>query len=253
MSLLCLLLLGLLSTTITHSQLRPTPSGDKVTIVKRKIVITRTEPRQFLKSRPDKRTATIYYPFVSGLPNQAVLRRVRSLVSIQGVYGMSLREHRESTWLNELEYEVEYNANHILVITYTAHGEGPYPDSHSRTITVDLKAGRILKARDVFIEQKLTQLAADVDVKLKLEVAQLMKDAKENPDADRIIEVLAELKFEPKDLDNFSISKEGVIFLFDADLPHVFVGFEPEGRYLFPYASLQTYIKPSGPLAQFVK
>lgn len=248
-----LLALILLATPAGYSQSRPAITTDKVSFAKRKIVITRSGPRQYLKFRPEKRTAIIYHPFISGLRDPTLLRRVRALLSIKSIFGMSLREYRESTWLDELDYEVNYNANHILDITFTAHGEGPYPDSHSRTIPIDLKTGKILKARDVFVGEKLAELAADVDIKLKLEVAELIKTAKENTDAERIIEELAKLKFEAKNLDDFSISNEGVVFLFDADLPHVFVGFEPEGRYLFPYSSLKTYIKPTGPLAQFVK
>lgn len=249
--LLSLLALILLATSEAYSQSRPAIPTDKVTIAKRKIVITRSG--QYLKHRPDKRTATIYYPFISGLSNQAVLKKVRSLVSIKSIFGISLREYRDDYWLDEMNYEVNYNANNILDITFTADGEGPHPDSHSRTIPVDLKLGKILKARDVFIEEKLGELAAAVDIKLKLEVAELIKTAKENTDAENIIELLGQQKFEVENLDDFSITQEGVSFLYTADFPRVYVGFEPLGGYLFPYSSLKSFIKPNSRLAQFVK
>jgi hypothetical protein len=248
-----LLALILLATPARYSQSRPPVTTDKVSIAKRKIVINRSGPRQYLKFHPEKRTAIIYHPFISGLRDPTLLRKVRSLLSIKAIFGMSLREYRESTWLNELDYEVNYNANHILDITFTADGEGPHPDSHSRTIPVDLKLGKILKARDVFIEAKLGELAAAVDIKLKLEVTELIKTAKENIDAENIIELLGQQKFEVENLDDFSINQEGVRFLYTADFPRVYVGFEPLGGYLFPYSSLKSFIKPGSPLAQFVK
>ena len=250
--LFCLVVLILGSNLQTYSQSRSVTSPDRVAITKKKLVITRSG--QFLRHRPDKRTAVIYYPFISGLRDPAVLRRVRSLLNVANVSGLSLREHRENFWLDELDYEVNHNANHILDITFTSQGEGPYPASHSRTIPIDLKTGRILKARDVFVEDRFDELAASVEVRLKLEVAELIKTAKENiPDADNVIELLVKQKFEVKNLDDFSISQEGVKFLYDPDFPHVYVGFEPLGGYLIPYSSLKSFIKATGPLAQFVK
>jgi len=250
-SVFCLLVLILVIGLQTYPQSRSLTPPDRVTIARKKIVLTRSG--QYVKYRPDRRKATIHYPFVSGLRNQMVLRRVRSLLSIKNVFDTSLKEYREDNWLDEFDYEVNYNANYILDITFSVHGEGPYPDSHSRTIPIDLKTGTILKARDIFVEDKLGELAAAVNIKLKLEVAELIKTAKERDDADSIIELLADLKFEIKDLDDFSISQEGVIFLYEADLPHVYIGFEPEGRYLFPYSTLKSFIKPDSRLAQFVK
>jgi hypothetical protein len=175
------------------------------------------------------------------------------VLDIKNIFGVSLQEYREWGWLDEFNYKVNYNANYILDITFNESGEAAYPDSHERTIPIDLKTGRILKAQDVFVEEKLAELAGYVDIKLKLEVAELMKSAKDHVDGKSIIDLLADLKFEGKNLDDFSVSNEGVTFLYDVGFPHAHIGFEPEGRYLFPYSTLKGFIKPTGPLGQFVK
>ncbi len=61
------------------------------------------------------------------------------------------------------------------------------------------------------------------------------------------------LKFELKDLDNFSVSKTGITFLYDAGFPHVIKALEPKGHYFFSYEELKPYIESHGPLGQFVR
>ena len=59
---------------------------------------------------------------------------------------------------------------------------------------------------------------------------------------------LNELKFEVKNLDEFSVSDKGVTFLYDAGFPHASRALQPAGEYFFSYAELLPYIKRNGPL-----
>ena len=202
---------------------------------------------------PTRKRATIRYPFVSGLPNPIILRKVRSLLHYENIFDTSLKEYREWNWLDEFDYVVNHNADYLLDVTFTQVGTAAYPDSQSKTIVINLKTGNVVKARDVFVEEKLPELARMVNEKLQTEAAEMIKAASGHEDGPSIVEALKDLKFEVKNLDDLSISKDGVTFLYDVGFPHVHEAFEPEGRYLFSYSTLKPFIKPGGPLAQSVK
>jgi hypothetical protein len=60
------------------------------------------------------------------------------------------------------------------------------------------------------------------------------------------------LKFEVKNLDDFEVATDGLVFLYDAGFPHVIQAIQPDGRYRFTYKELKPYLKPDGLLWQFV-
>src|ERR1044072_2360032 len=90
--------------------------ADSVVIEKRRIVIVRKG--KFVRDFPERRRAVINYPLVkSGASNAAVLGKVRSLLQIKNIFDTSLVEYRNDTWLDEFDYQVNYNKNFILDIT----------------------------------------------------------------------------------------------------------------------------------------
>ena len=227
---------------------------NKATIIRKRIVIVRSV--KFAKDFPDRKRATISYPFVTGLNDRVVLGKVRSLLSVDKVFETSLKEYRENNWLDVFDYVVNYNANNILDVTFTQSGMAAYPDSQSRTISIDLRTGNVLTAKDIFVAAKLAELARLVDARLQADTARVILAAKAErqlTEASSIVEALEEVKFEVRDLDDFSINKNGVTFLYEVGFPHVHRAFEPNGRYLFSYSDLKPFIKPAGPLGQFVK
>ena len=229
-------------------------SQSKATIIRKRIVIVRSG--KFAKDFPDRTRATISYPLVTRVSNPAILSKVRSLLSVANIFETSLKEYRENNWLDEFDYVVNYNDNNILDVTFTQSGMAAYPDSQSRTISIDLRTGSVIKARDVFVVAKLTELARLVDAKLQKDTAEVTLAAKADrqlTEASSIVEALEEVKFEVKDLDDFSINKDGVTFLYEVGFPHAHRAFEPGGHYLFSYSKLKPFINPNGPLGQFIK
>jgi hypothetical protein len=97
-------------------------------------------------------------------------------------------------------------------------------------------------------------LTAEVNRKLQRELKQIAADNAEGTtaeDRDMIAQAHEALKFEAADLENFSVSNKGVIFLYDAGLPHVIQALAPAGRYFFSYAAMRNYIKRDGLLGRF--
>lgn len=229
-------------------------SQSKATIVRKRLVIVRSG--KFAKDFPDRKRATISYPLVTRVPNPAVLSKVRSLLSVGNIFDTSLKEYRENNWLDEFDYVVNYNANNILDVTFTQSGMAAYRDSQSRTISIDLRSGNVIKAKDIFVEANLYELARQVDVKLQADIARVIMAAKADrqlTEASSIVEALEEVQFEIKDLDQFSIGPDGVTFRYEVGFPHAHRAFEPNGRYLFSYSSLKSFIKPTGPLGEFIQ
>ncbi len=56
-----------------------------------------------------------------------------------------------------------------------------------------------------------------------------------------------------KNLDGFSISSEGVTFIYDYGYPHVIKAIEPYGEFLLKWQELKPFIRPDGLLARFVR
>lgn len=255
---LSLIFVGL--SLLTFNSLHPTSAGnasvqDHAIIQRRRIVLRRTG--EVAKQFPNRKTALVTYPVVSGL-NANVLRKVRALISFKNIFDYSLAEYRDDAWLSEFSYVVNHNANSLLDITFTQSGLAAYPDEQSKHFLINLRNGELVTASDAFQTAKLSLLAALVERKLQQEIAQRRKENAELKERDRdeidsVNDAYDALNFEIKDLDNFSVSKTGITFLYDAGFPHVIKALEPEGRYFFSFEELKPYIESHGPLGQFVR
>lgn len=230
------------------------PTRDRAIIQRRKIVIVRSGA--LAKQFPDRKTAIVTYPVISGL-NPTALRRVHSLLTFKNIFDYSLQEYRDDAWLTEFTFDVNHNADYLLDITFMQSGMAAYPDEQSKHFLIDIRNGKKIVAKDAFQVAKLEILAALVDKRLQDEIESLKKANAGSSDIDpvqkaSINDAYSVLKVEIKDLDDFSVSRKGITFLYDAGFPHVIKALEPHGRYLFTFAELIPYIKADGPLGQFV-
>ena len=227
--------------------------GERAIIQRRKLVLIRSP--DLVRRFPHKRRAVVTYPVVSGL-SPAVLRRVNSILNFKNIFDYSLKEYREDTWLDEFDYVVNHNGDSLLDITFSQSGSSAYPDDHSRHFLINLRNGRVLKAADVFANGGMAQLATIVNQKLQAELKTILQELSESRSDAEDIRIAREaqepLRFTLENLDNFSVGRKGITFLYDAGYPHVIQAFEPVGRYFFSYSELKPYIKPDGPLGQFI-
>ena len=234
---------------------RETQSTDRAIVHRRRIVLVR--PRTVARHFPNRKTAVVTYPVISGLP-PAVLRRVRSLLAFKNIFDYSLDEYRNDAWLTEFNFIVNHNANHLLDLTFTQSGVAAYPDEQSKHFLINLRNGAAVAAEDAFRAEQLDTLAGLVDVRLQAEIAQRKQENARSGDLDptqkaSIDDAYAALKFEKKDLENLSVSQQGITVLYDAGFPHVIEALSPQGRYLFTFEELKAFIKTDGPLGQFIR
>jgi hypothetical protein len=227
---------------------------DRVVVQPRKVVITRTG--KSVRGFPERRKATVRYPIVQGLADATALRRLRNTLGLKNVFGETLAEIRAEPYVLSIDYEVSYNKNYLLDITFTDEAEGAYPETHRKHFLINLKNGMVIKAADAFNQGSLATLATLANEKLKAEVKELIQVNEDDKysDADQksaVKDQLRQLEFKLQDLNDFSISDKGVTFLYHAGFPHVIRALEPDGEYFFSFAELQAHIKSSGPLGVF--
>lgn len=224
-----------------------------VTVRPRKIIIQRSAA--VTRHAPTRKSAVIVLPVVTGISDSTTLARVRSELDIKNVFGSTLQAYREDTWLDDFGYKVNYNADYLLDITFTQNGLAAYPDTQEKHMLISLRDGRLVKATDVFDATKLEPLVALVDRALQAELTKLraenLADIRDNDERQAITDAYSNLKVERENLDEFSVGKTGITFLYDAGFPHVIKALQPEGRYFFSYKEIADYIRRDGPLGKF--
>jgi hypothetical protein len=228
---------------------------DRITIRPHRIVLKRSA--DLVTQSSGSQQAIVRYPIISGLADKGVLRKVQILLRLKNLFGSTLQDYRQHTWLEELDYEVHYNKNYLFDITFRQSGSAAYPDTQFKHLLISLRTGNRLLAGDVFEASCLPELARMVDRKLQMEVVELMKAVDDEKDiaADQKQwekDSLKKLKLTLADLDDFSVSDKGVTFLYDAAFPHVIRALQPDGRYFFTYPELKFCIRMGGPLGGFV-
>ena len=241
--------------TFPPAAVTPNLIQEHANIRRRRTVLVRSP--EVVNHFPHRRTAVVIYPIITGLKPK-VLSKVRAHLSFKNIFDYSLAEYRDDAWLSEFSYVVNHNAHHLLDITFTQSGVAAYPDEQSKHFLIDLRSGNLVTAADAFRPEKLTLLASQVEAELQKEIAALRKRNTASADLDQdektsVNDAYDVLKFELRDLDNFSVSKRGITFLYDAGFPHVIKALEPRGRYTFSYNQLKGYIRKDGPLGQFVR
>jgi hypothetical protein len=224
------------------------PLEGGVIVEEKKVIL-----RRGTQGKDGYKEAAVSFPVVKGAG--PLTSKIQAAVSLKVMFDQSLEElqseFREFFWLDEISYEVNYNKNFILDLTFSMSGTGAYPDTLFRHVALSIKTGEPLRAADVFNASSMRTIVAMVEHRFQSEIKEaISRWAKEGED---VKDLFAEKRYTEKDLDNLSVSDRGVTFLYDFGFPHVAKAVEPEGRYLFTFDQLRSHIRPDGPLGVFLK
>jgi hypothetical protein len=195
---------------------------------------------------PDKE-AIVRYPVVTGLKNTVVLKRVQTAISLKNIVGQSLKELQEDErpWLTDVGYTVNYNQDNILDLTYTISGLGAYPTTDLRRVSIDLRTGRILQAKDLFRLDMSSELTEMIEAMMQKEIqAKTVELQKGNPNFQP--DIFAKHHFRSKDLHDFTIGEAGITFHYSFGFPHAMKAAEPTESYFLSYDKLSPYIRLDG-------
>lgn len=206
-----------------------------------------------------KRTFEVRYPVISGTISPTAKKNLNNAINYWRVFKITLKDSlEEDTSLSSLDYKVNYNKNGVLDISLFSETVAAYPDTHRENLVIDLKTGKRVTFNDAFASSSKVKLAGLVNKRLGSEKASIIKsiDAdqenfRDNEDKESVKQTVNDLKFEPENFQEFSISDKGVTILYDAGFPHVIRALEPKGRYFFSWAAIKPFIKPGGLLEKF--
>ena len=222
--------------------------AQSVFITPRKVTYKRPKP-----STDYKKTFTIRYPKVKA-STSALSKQIESTLSYARVLKLDLKDELNGNqWLEEADYEVNYNEKGLLTITLSMNGTAAYPDGVSKAVVVDLNTGNQLRPADVFTN--LPGLAAMVRKTQRAEIVKATKEISadpENKDVDPK-QLFEDANLIAKNLDEFEVNDSGLTFIYDYGFPHVMQALEPDGRYTYSWKQLKPYIKSGSPFAKFVR
>ena len=161
---------------------------------------------------------------------------------------MSLDENlNDYFWLDSLDYKVNFLGKGLLDITLMMEGSGAYPDGQSKTLVIDLVSGDRLFLPSEFAN--LGGLLRKIDAKRQTEIAAAKKEAQqEGVGSEHFDSWLKRTKWSASTLEEFSISADGLTFLYDYGFPRVARALEPEGRFSFTWAEIDPYLKSDSKL-----
>jgi len=222
-------------------------TAQTVTVTPSKVTYKRPRPQNEYK-----KTFTITYPKVKAA-TPALSRRMERIFSYESVLGLRLNEElTKYQWLEEADFDVNYNKNGILCMQLSMDGSAAYPDGIIKVICADTTLGVRAGPTDVF-----TNIPGLTAVVRKVQ-EQEMRDAlprikKDEPEMDRPEELFGDRHFTEKDLDGYEIGDNGVTFHYDYEFIHAARALEPEGTFFFTWAQLRPYIKKGGLLTRVAR
>jgi hypothetical protein len=207
----------------------------------------------------DPDSARYRWPLVTDTLNTPMMERVRELLSFMEVTGHS-RSELDSQWascecgLYRTDFVVNYNAHGLLDIAFQFEYVYAEQEFESEFITIDLNKGRRLKIGDLMLKEKLPDLLALCDKKLVMNAQEARTAFMDSPDAEaEMLDFFTGYTFRESDLSVFTISAQGIHFMYDFAFPGFLEAYEPNGFILVPFSELSACIDPDGPLGFMAK
>ena len=200
-------------------------------------------------SGEDRCTDVVIRPVVTGL-RPSILKRIRKQLELKNVLGWQYSLYKNH-WLYGFDYRVTHNGNHILAIRFNYNA---YFADREKALVFDLRDGSLVKAKDLFREESISELAKLVDKKLQAELEQKVRDYEGPADLKYIWKAHnARLTFTADDIFEFDVNDKGITFFYTEGLHHTMAWAEPEGRYFLKYSELKDFLKPGTVVSQFVE
>jgi len=198
----------------------------------------------------------LYWPIVSGQGDQDAIAMMNKLMDYEIVTGESLEETLEIFGENERGivgsmFTVNYVDTSLLDITITVDFLGAYPSTFDYYFTFDAGTGERLVAGDLFLDDKIDDLVALLDLHLQrnIEIRKRQNTVVLEDDG-QVTEL--DQDFVREDLEDFTVMPDGMIFRHDFGFPHAILALEPEGEIFLEWEILAEFANMDGPLAALI-
>jgi tRNA splicing endonuclease len=219
--------------------------GQSVKIVPKKVVYVRKNAEEF----EIQRKASVIYPQISNF-DKNISAKISEQISYRKNFEVTLDQIKTELGIIELSYKINYNKNFILDMTLTQESLQAYPWTEKRFIVLDLRTGKRIKTDELFKAKSLGKITKMIRAAMKRELK------KKGFEPDAAFAFKSKIRLETvklSDLEGFSVSDNGITFLFDYDFNFASLADEPAGRYFFSWKQLKPYLKTDGLFATFAK
>lgn len=177
--------------------------------------------------------ATLVVPVIVG--RGAATDLVRQLVA------SAVDDEPNPCWLVVADYTIHYNQHHLLSMTFRESGVGAYPSTNLKRLTIDVRTGRPLSAA-AFDASQQAKLATMVDASVQQALSQSPMVEGER--------LSGEYHFVVDSLNDFIVTEQGIVFVFDFETRHVNRVLTPLSEHLVAWSDLRGFIAPKSPLAE---
>ncbi len=175
------------------------------------------------------------WPVVKNISNEEIIQKINEILD----FDKNLENHRgltfsefDATNYNGIVYtnfNVNYDKNNSLSITFHVGSSGAYLSQFSFTKNIDINKGVLLSISD-FTDKSETEILTILNNKLQLVkdnvIQELISQEEYN---DYFNELIQRGEFTEEDLNYFRITDEGIAYNFNFGFPHAFRIFEPNG------------------------
>jgi hypothetical protein len=142
--------------------------------------------------------------------------------------------------LTDLSYEVNYNQDCLLSLTFNVGTCAAYPSYYSTYRNFDLNTGDSVALEKMLTTEGMAQLINYCDSVIQARI----DSVKHTKDCDDVVsEQLEGKRFTKEDLPNYFVTKEHVVFSFVFGFPHVLLAAEPDGIIRVPRSQFRKYLK----------
>lgn len=217
-------------------------------------------------------TKEIIFPKVRGISNAGILNNVNQILNFKNVTGFNLEDadvKSSSGGLTNVDYQVNYDKNNVLNISFIMDYMGAYPSESTKNYSINITSGEIIKPADIFYQNKINDLIGVLNVKLQDNINQKIDLVrKENPSnqvgecSESVInEAMQEGKsydsnygkFTEENITGYKITSNSMEFVYNFDFAHVVQACQPNGVVTLSYSQLKDYIRPDGLLGSEIK
>ncbi len=188
----------------------------------------------------------LVWPELQGIKDAQIAQKLEASISFKNVVGRSkkeaIAEYKEcSCGVYETSYNVNYDNNSILSISITIFYMGAYSSADFATFNLDLNTGKSIQIADIIPEKKVNDIVAQCNVVLQ---ENIKRKAREYPDD--FPESTFDEVFSAQDLENFTLTTNGILFQHYFDFIHAYKALEPDSRVSISYEVLGKHIQDEG-------
>jgi hypothetical protein len=213
---------------------------------------------RFSVKGPNDTEGEYAFPRVTGPAGHPALAKLKAHLTVKRLTDQTEPEIRENfagcgCGLVNASYSVDYNRNGVLALSVQQEWLGAYSSFSFERLVLDTRTGERLSIGHLLLPAALPELARQADKLLQARVKEARQAAAGSEEATWLDELLRGKHFTVANLDDFTVTREGITFYYPFGFPNAALALQPDDAFAFTFAQLKPYLKPDGPLAHETK